>query len=177
MKNDTNIYDIDGELIRKAGDTHNFTIEEAQNKIKYYQEKIKSLNEQEIKSEDTEKKIKTYEIYCKNLTAFVWSKLSTLDSEQLSNIFANNTDKEEINKALEEVKNDIAATGSTGDNVQGGNSDNNESNTNEESRNDQTIERNDGDIHEERPVTQSDLLVERDGVTTSMDEYVDFVEE
>lgn len=40
MKNNTNIYDVDGEIIRAAGDNHRFTIEEAQSKIKYYREKI-----------------------------------------------------------------------------------------------------------------------------------------
>lgn len=30
MKVDSNIYDIDGNLIRKAGDTHKFTVEEVE---------------------------------------------------------------------------------------------------------------------------------------------------
>jgi hypothetical protein len=46
MKSYTNIYDIDGNIIRKAGDTHKFTVEEAQDKIKYYVEKIKELNKE-----------------------------------------------------------------------------------------------------------------------------------
>lgn len=29
MKNNSNIYDIDGELIRSSGDTHKFTVDEA----------------------------------------------------------------------------------------------------------------------------------------------------
>lgn len=177
MKNDTNVYDIDGELIREAGDNHQWTIEEAQKRIKYYQDKIKTLNEDENKTEETVKKIKIYENYCTNLTAYVWSKISKLSNEELGKIFSQNTTKEQVNKALEELNDDISTEGSTTDNVQGSNTDNNEDNTNEKSRNDEVVGREERDIHEERPVSQSDLLVERDRVTTSMDEYVDFVEE
>lgn len=36
MKNNTNIYDIDGEIIRQAGDNHQFSIDEAKEKIQHY---------------------------------------------------------------------------------------------------------------------------------------------
>lgn len=177
MKNDTNIYDIDGELIRKAGDNHKWTAEEAQKRIKYYQDKIKAINEAENKTESDLKKIKIYENYCANLTKYVWNIVNQLSSEELNKIFAQNTTEEQVNKALEELKNDISTEGSTTDNVQGPNADNNKSDTNEELGNDEIIRRENCDIHEERPVSQGDLLVERGDVNTVMDEYVDFVEE
>lgn len=63
----TNIYDIDGKLIRKAGDTHQFTIEECQERIKYYLELLKALT-----TEDPDYAIKasTYNQYVDNLVSY-----------------------------------------------------------------------------------------------------------
>ena len=49
----------------------------------------------------------------------------------------------------------------------------NESTTDEEPGDAAPIDGGNSDIHEERPISQSDLLVERDGVNTVMDEYVE----
>lgn len=63
----TNIYDIDGKLIRKAGDNHQFTIEECQERIKYYLELLKALT-----TEDPDYAIKasTYNQYVDNLVSY-----------------------------------------------------------------------------------------------------------
>lgn len=68
MNNNTNIYDIDGDLIRAAGDYHKFTIEEAQEKIKQYIEKLKSLDKTD---KDYALKVSTYNQYVDNLANYI----------------------------------------------------------------------------------------------------------
>lgn len=63
----TNIYDIDGKLIRKAGDTHQFTIEECQERIKYYLELLKALTTEDP---DYAVKASTYNQYVDNLVSY-----------------------------------------------------------------------------------------------------------
>ena len=67
----TNIYDIDGKLIRKAGDNHQFTIEEAQERIKYYVELLKALNKED---KDYALKAATYNKYIDNLVSYTIRK-------------------------------------------------------------------------------------------------------
>lgn len=68
MNNKTNIYDIDGDLIRAAGDNHQFTVEEAQEKLKHYIEKIKSLDKED---KDYLLKLSTYNQYADNLANYI----------------------------------------------------------------------------------------------------------
>lgn len=63
----TNIYDIDGKLIRKADDTHQFTIEECQERIKYYLELLKALTTEDP---DYAVKASTYNQYVDNLVSY-----------------------------------------------------------------------------------------------------------
>lgn len=63
----TNIYDIDGKLIRGIDDTHQFTIEEAQERIKYYLELLKALSTEDL---DYALKASTYNQYVDNLVAY-----------------------------------------------------------------------------------------------------------
>ena len=79
MKNNTNIYDIDGEIIRPAGDNHHFTIDEAKEKIQVYQAKIKELTEKEDKTEEDLKKLAIYQDYCKNLMNYEWAELMKMN--------------------------------------------------------------------------------------------------
>lgn len=183
MKNNTNIYDIDGEIIRQAGDNHHFSIDEAKEKIQYYQEKIKELSEKEEKTEEDLKKLTIYQDYCKNLMNYEWSELMKMDKNTFTNYLSTNltnkvgeTKEEDINKALNEVKNDIETGENTEDEIPRPTSDNNESIRNEESGDDKAVERNVSDIHEERPITQDSLLVDRDGIVNNMDEYVEYKE-
>lgn len=174
MKNETNIYDIDGDIIRQAGDNHEFTIPEIQEKLKNYREKL----ENEQKSDNPDKhKIAVYNDYINNLANYLAFKASQLNSDELLDLIGTNnlkkTSEEDIQKALND---DTTAAESTTDEVQGEHPTDPGDNTNEESRNDEIIGRDDSNIQEERPLTQSDLLVERDNVTTNMDEYVEFEE-
>ena len=103
MKNETNIYDIDGELIRPAGDTHKMTAEEAQEQLKKYQEKISQLSENEPDSP----KIAVYETYIKNLFNYILKLYAEQPitpeikpSEELGI-------KDQIAKAMEELKESV----------------------------------------------------------------------
>ena len=83
------------------------------------------------------------------------------------------TDTEDINKAL----NDTETTANTANEIpEGQDSTDTESDTNEESGDAETVGRELSDIPEERVLTQSDLLVERDNVNTIMDEVVTPIE-
>lgn len=179
MKNNTNIYDIDGEIIRPAGDNHHFTIDEAKEKIQVYQAKIKELTEKEDKTEEDLKKLAIYQDYCKNLMNYEWAELMKMNKNDFTNYLKDNmnsgvgeTSAETIEKALNEVKNDIEAGENTTDEVLEASPNDNESTTNEESRDDEAVERVRSSVHEERPITQDSLLVERDGIVNNMDEYV-----
>lgn len=78
MKNETNIYDIDGEIIRKAGDNHEMTIEEAQEKMKAYAKK----------AEDNPEKADVYRTYVRNLSNFVYNKLMMMSKDEFSDYVA-----------------------------------------------------------------------------------------
>lgn len=67
MNNVTNIYDIDGELIRTAGDNHEMTIDEAKEQLKKYEEKVKELTE----TDPNNSKIVIYNNYIKNLASYI----------------------------------------------------------------------------------------------------------
>lgn len=67
----TNIYDIDGKLIRGTEDTHEWTIEEAQERIKYYVELLKALNKED---KDYALKAATYNKYIDNLVSYTIRK-------------------------------------------------------------------------------------------------------
>lgn len=67
----TNIYDIDGKLIRGIDDTHEWTIEEAQERIKYYVELLKALNKED---KDYALKAATYNKYIDNLVSYTIRK-------------------------------------------------------------------------------------------------------
>ena len=110
---------------------------------------------------------------------YEWSKLMQMDQKTFTDYMSSNlagkigeTKEEDVNKALNELKNDTKTGENTVNEVQETPSDDNESTTNEESGDDEAVKRDVSDIHEERPITQDSLLVERDGVVNNMDEYV-----
>ena len=176
MKNNTNIYDIDGELVRKADDNHQWTLEEAQNRIKIYSEKLKNLQENDPKNP----KIQVYTTYLRNINGYIYKLYSQMSPNELKTIFeAHKTDNEDLNKQIEKAINELKesvddgeTTEDTKDEVLRTTTGDTESNTNEESGDVEVIERGLSDVHEKRGITQSDLLVERDNVVNVMDEYV-----
>lgn len=171
MKTETNIYDINGEIIRQAGDNHEFTISEAQERLQHYR---KLLDAEKLAEEPDKKKIDTYNIYINNLANYVAYKMTQLSGDELAELIGVNnlkkTDTEDINKAL----NDTETTTDTTNEVPDGQiTEDTESNTDEESRDAETVGRELSDVSEKRPLTQDDLLVERDNVITNMDEIIE----
>lgn len=103
MNMTNNIYDIDGEIIRKAEDSHKWTVEEVKNKIEYYRNKLKDLAEDD-------KKAVIYATYMRNLSNYLLILYSQMTPEQLnSEIEAAKslTTNEQVKKAMEELQNSI----------------------------------------------------------------------
>lgn len=135
MTNNTNIYDIDGELIREAGDNHQWTIEETKEKMEYYRKKILEVGEE---SPDAVK----YATYMRNLSQYLMTLYAKMTPEELNAELQANKGKsteEQVKEAIEELKNSL-------------------------------------DKEPVTPLTQEDLLVERDVEPTVNDEYTDFEE-
>lgn len=181
MKNNTNIYDIDGELIRQADDNHQFTMEEVQKKVQNYQDKLKILSEKENPTEEDTKLAIVYQTYIRNLMKYQLELMSKMSQKEFTEYLTKNmpkTTSEQVEKALNDLKNDTEIGESTEDEVSGSVTGDNESVGDEEPRDDQAEEWVVGHVHEEGPITQDSLLVERDDVKpTKMDEYVEFTEE
>lgn len=142
MTNNTNIYDIDGELIRKAGDNHEWTIEEAKEKLEYYRKKLTEVGE------DSPNAVK-YATYMRNLSQYLMAMYAKMTPEQLNAELEKakqETTDEQVKKAIEELKNSLEDEETTTDEP------------------------------ENKPLTQEDLLVERDEEPTPNDEYTPYEE-
>ena len=110
---------------------------------------------------------------------FEWSKLMAMNQEEFTAYMAKNapkqtetTTEEDVKNALNELKNDIETGENTQDEIPRQSPTDNTSTTDEKLGDDEAVEWPDSDVHEERTLSQSDLLVERDNVDTVMDEYV-----
>lgn len=100
MNNNSNIYDIDGQLIRSIDDIGHLTVEEAEKRLNEYQEKIKQLTENQEVSE----KIAVYNTYVKNLQDYILRYYITHPEEAKIRL----SKEEEIRKAMEQLKADVA---------------------------------------------------------------------
>lgn len=104
MKNDSNIYDIDGNIIRNAGDNHKMTIEEAKKRIDFYTKKLENIDK-------NDKNISIYNTYIRNLNRYILELYSKMSTEELTAAINNesvkNTTEEEVKKAIEELKNEV----------------------------------------------------------------------
>lgn len=171
MKNETNIYDIDGKLIRSASNNEEFTLNDLREKIQYYAEKLKNTDEKDPK-------YNTYKNYLENLQKWVYSHHF---KELLEEMKAEKTLDEQVKDAINTLKSDLdndgQTEGDTTNEVQERITGDNGDITNKELGDDETVGRKVSDIHEERPTSQSDLLVERTNVTNVMDEYVTPIED
>lgn len=183
MKNNSNIYDIDGEIIRRFDDVHRFTALEATKIREKYLKKMQDLQSKESLTEEDEKKLKIYETYCKNLQNYIFVELQGMSKEQLEEYYKTvipqkpvETTKEEVEKALNDLKNDTGTGVDTEDEVQKSNTGDSKDDTDGIFGDDPIVRREPCDVPEERSITQDDLLVERENVTTVMDEYVQFEE-
>ena len=173
MNNYSNIYDIDGELVRSADDEHKWTVEEVKEKIEYYRKKLQDIAEDD-------KKAVIYATYMRNLSNYLFVLYSQMPAEQLNAEIEKAKSiatADQVRKAMEELQNEVNNDGKTAENTTNEVPDkptaDNEDTADEEPGDVTPIDGGNGDIHEERPISQSDLLVEREGVNTVMDEYVE----
>ena len=102
MKNDSNIYDIDGEILRESGNTEELSLEEAQKRLDSYQKKLNELAEKEPNSQ----KLSVYNTYIKNLQSYIFNYY--LLHPELMQQFSKTT-QDEIQKAMEDLKKDVEA--------------------------------------------------------------------
>ena len=100
MKNKSNIYDIDGEILRESGNTEELTLEEAQKRLDSYQKKLNELAEKEPNSQ----KLSVYNTYIKNLQSYIFNYY-LLHPELMK--WANKTTQDEIQNAIEDLKKDV----------------------------------------------------------------------
>ena len=103
MTNNSNIYDIDGEIIRKIDDNHQWTVEEVKNKIEYYRNKLKDLAEDD-------KKAVIYATYMRNLSNYLLVLYSKMTPDQLNaeiNAAKALTTNEQVKKAMEELQDSL----------------------------------------------------------------------
>ena len=102
MTTNSNIYDIDGELLRSAGDTSDLTIDEAQKRIEQYQKKLNELSEKEPNNP----KLSIYNTYIKNLQSYIFNQY-ILHPELMPKV--EHTTQEQIQKAMEDLKAEVEA--------------------------------------------------------------------
>lgn len=72
MKNDTNIYDIDGNIIRKAGDNHKFTVEEIEKLVDDLTEKVRQNPDNQV-----------YKVYLDNAQRYLYNMYNNMSIEDL----------------------------------------------------------------------------------------------
>ena len=89
MKNDTNIYDIDGNILRKAGDNHKFTIEEIEKLVDDLTEKVRQNPDNQV-----------YKVYLNNAQAYLYNMYNNMSTEDLKKRIS--ILQESINKAQTE---------------------------------------------------------------------------
>jgi len=73
MKNETNIYDIDGNIIRKAGDNHKFTIEEVEKLVDELTEKVQQNPDNEV-----------YKVYLNNAHKWLYNMYTNMPTKELA---------------------------------------------------------------------------------------------
>ena len=72
MNNYTNIYDVDGNIIRKAGDNHKFTIEEVEKLVDDLTEKVRQNPDND-----------TYKVYLNNAQKWLFNMYNNMSVEDL----------------------------------------------------------------------------------------------
>ena len=109
MNNYTNIYDVDGNIIRKAGDNHKFTLEEVEKLVDDLTEKVRQNPDNQV-----------YKVYLNNAQKWLFNMYNNMSTEDLKkrisliqDVAQNAKDEaneleqknlEEINKIMDEFK-------------------------------------------------------------------------
>ena len=109
MNNYTNIYDVDGNIVRKAGDNHKFTLEEVEKLVDDLTEKVRQNPDNQV-----------YKVYLNNAQKWLFNMYNSMSTEDLKQRIsllqntiqdakdnANELEQknlEEINKIMDEFK-------------------------------------------------------------------------
>lgn len=109
MNNYTNIYDVDGNIIRKAGDNHKFTLEEVEKLVDDLTEKVHQNPDNQV-----------YKVYLNNAQRWLFNMYNNMSTDDLKkrisliqDVAQNAKDEaneleqknlEEINKIMDEFK-------------------------------------------------------------------------
>ena len=72
MNNYTNIYDVDGNIIRKAGDNHKFTLEEVEKLVDDLTEKVRQNPDNQV-----------YKVYLNNAQKWLFNMYNNMSTEDL----------------------------------------------------------------------------------------------
>ena len=72
MNNYTNIYDVDGNIIRKAGDNHKFTLEEVEKLVDDLTEKVRQNPDNQV-----------YKVYLNNAQKWLFNMYNSMSTEDL----------------------------------------------------------------------------------------------
>lgn len=98
MKNDKNLYDINGNLLRAAGDTAELSVEEAEKRMKEYQEQLRQLPENE------QVKASVLRTYIKNLQSYIFNYYIIHPEEYSARI---KTTEQQVKEAMEKLKSEV----------------------------------------------------------------------
>lgn len=162
MNNKSNIYDIDGDLIRAIDDTHKFTIEEVQEKIEKYKKKAEELDEKDPK-------LQTYTTYIRNLQSYLFTLYSTMKPEELNAEIERQKAQKDVNEQIEQAINELKKE------IENETEDTSKADSERPNSEEAGNAEESGDEH--RAKTQADFLVDGTGrPETIMDEYVDYEE-
>ena len=93
MKNYSNIYDVDGNIIRKAGDNHKFTLEEVEKLVDDLTQKVQENPDNQV-----------YKVYLNNAHKWLYNmynNMSTKEIQERISALQNNIQdaKDDINEA------------------------------------------------------------------------------
>lgn len=72
MNNYTNIYDVDGNIIRKAGDNHKFTIEEVEKLVDDLTQKVQENPENQV-----------YKVYLNNAHKWLYNMYNSMSTDDI----------------------------------------------------------------------------------------------
>lgn len=102
MKNETNIYDIDGNIIRKAGDNHKFTLEEVEKLVDDLTEKVRQNPDNQV-----------YKVYLDNAHKYLFDMYNHMSTEEIKKrlSFIQDSVQEAKNEATDAEKEQLNAIG------------------------------------------------------------------
>ena len=90
MKNYSNIYDVDGNIIRKAGDNHKFTLEEVEKLVDDLTQKVQENPDNQV-----------YKVYLNNAHKWLYNMYNSMSTEDIkARISA-------LQNNIQEAKNDL----------------------------------------------------------------------